>query len=395
MAAYMMGQSDVARTALKLAAAAAADFPGKSDIQAKLALLDRGNSPNETMSVTDLEAALQKQPDDILLQLRLAAAYGRQGVNDKAVAAYEKAHGLNPNLSAPVIRLAQLHAGPLKKPGKALEFATKARELAPNDPRVAGILGTLLYQTGDHRKAYGLLQDSAKGLPDDPGVLQDLAWAAYSLGKVAEARQSMQQVLKFNPAPPQLDAATSVLDLTALDHGSKDLAAAQPKIEDVLQKDPNHVPALMARAALHVDSAETTPAAAIYAKVLTTFPDFAPAQKWLAALYATEPANLQKGYDLAVKARTVLADDPDLTRILGTLAYQRNEFAYAAQLFKESSAKRPLDSKGLYYLGMSLLEAKEMPEGKAALRQALAAGLQEPLATDVRRVIDSWQEPGK
>ena len=91
----------------------------------------------------------------------------------------------------------------------------------------------------------------------------------------------------------------------------------------------------------------------------------------------------------------MLADDPDLTRILGTLAYQRNEFAYAAQLFKESSAKRPLDSKGLYYLGMSLLEAKEMPEGKAALRQALAAGLLEPLATDVRRVIDSWQEPGK
>jgi len=386
MAAYMMGQSEIARTALKLAAAAAADFPGKPDIQSRLALLESGAA---ALSATDLEAALQKQPDDVLLQMRLAAAYERQGVNDRAVAAYGKALELNPKLTTAVIKLAQLHAGPLKNPRKALEFATQARELAPNNPQVTGILGALSYQAGDFPKAYGLLQESASALPNDPGVLYDLAWAAYSQGKVATARKSMQRLLQVTPTPLQFDDATSFLDLIALDQGFKNLAAALPKIEGVLAKNPRHVPALMARAALHVENGETKSATKIYSMVLATFPDFSPAQKWLAALYATDPKNHQKGYDLAVKARATLADDPDLTCILGTLAYQRNEFAYAAQLLKESSGKRPLDSTGLYFLGMSLLETKAIPEAKAALRQALASGLQEPLATDVKRVIEN------
>ncbi|MEI6653537.1 MAG: tetratricopeptide repeat protein [Verrucomicrobiota bacterium] len=392
MAAYMMGQSEVARTALKLAAAAGADFPGKSDMQARLALLESGDA---ALSAIDLEAALQKHPDDILRLMRLAEVYAQQGDNDKAVAACEKALKLNPKLIAAVIKLAQLHAGPLKSPGKAREFATKARELAPNDPRVAGILGAMTYQAGDYPKAYSLLQESASGLPHDPGTLHDLAWAAYSQGKVDEARRSMQQVLKAAPASPQLADATSFLELTALDQGTKDLAASLPKIESVLQQNPNHVPALMARAALHVERGEATPAAAIYAKVLATFPDFAPAQKWLAALYASEPGNLQKGYDLAVKARATLTEDPDLAHILGGLAYQRNEFSYAAQLFNECSKKRPLNSMDLYYSGMSLLATKEMSEGKAALQRALAAGLPEPLASDVKQVIENSQAPGK
>ena len=389
MAAYMMGQSEVARSALKLAAATTADFPGKSDIQSKLALLETSDSKNSTTSVTDLEAALQKQPDDILLQMRLAVAYEREDANDKAEVAYVKALELNPKLIAAVIKLAQLHAGPMKNPGKALKFATMARELAANDPRVAGLLGSLSYHAGDYPKAYGLLQESATGLPNAPDVLLDLAWAAYSQGKVDRARKSMQQVLQATPTPAQIDDATSFLELSALDQGTKDLAASLPKVESVLQKNPRHVPALMARAAIHVESAEAASAANIYATVLAIFPDFAPAQKWLAALYATDPANHQKGYDLALKARTTLADDPDLTRILGTLAYQRKQFAYAAQLLRESSGKRPLDSRSLYFLGMSLLEIKEMPDGKEELRKSLAAGLIEPLATEVKQIIDN------
>jgi len=387
MAAYMMGQTEVARTALKLATAAKADFAGKSDAQAKLSLLESTSDPNKPVAVVDLEAALQKQPDDPLLQTRLAEAYERQGDNDKAVAAYDKALKLNPKLIAPLVKLAQLQAGPLKNPDKAMELATKARELAPHDPRVAGVLGGITYQAGDYPKAYSLLQESVGALPDNPSVLRALAWASYSQGKVDEARKSMQHVLKASPTPAQSDDATSFLELTALDRGAKDLAASLPKVEGVLKKNPKHVPALMARAALHVEGGEAKPAAEIYAKVLAIFPDFAPAQKWLAALYATDPANVQKGYDLAVKARETLGEDAELARILGGLAYQRKEFPYAAQLLQESARKQPLDAASLYALGKSLLATKEMPEGKAALEKALAAGLKDPQAADAKQVI--------
>ena len=45
-------------------------------------------------------------------------------------------------------------------------------------------------------------------------------------------------------------------------------------------------------------------------------PDFVPAQKNLAALYAQDPENLAKAFTLATKARAALPDDPALTETL-------------------------------------------------------------------------------
>jgi Flp pilus assembly protein TadD len=94
-----------------------------------------------------------------------------------------------------------------------------------------------------------------------------------------------------------------------------------------------------------------------------------------------------EAYDLAVKARRALPDDPELGQILGALSYERKEFAYAVQLLRESAKKRPLDAKCLYYLGMSHLKAKDKIQSREALDQALAAGLQNPLAAEARRAI--------
>ena len=99
------------------------------------------------------------------------------------------------------------------------------------------------------------------------------------------------------------------------------------------------------------------------------------------------PKSATKRYDLAVKARKALPDDPELAQILAELSYQRKEFAYAVQLLRQSSEKRPLDAKYLYYLGMSHLKANEKLQGREALDQALAAGLEDPLASDARRAI--------
>ena len=117
------------------------------------------------------------------------------------------------------------------------------------------------------------------------------------------------------------------------------------------------------------------------------FPDFAPAQKRLASLYAEDPEKRDQAYDLVIKARKALPDDPELAQILAELSYQRKEFAYAVQLLRRSSKKRPLDAKYLYYLGMSHLKADEKLESREALRQALAAGLPDPLASEAKSVL--------
>ena len=146
MTAYMMGQTDLARVALRKAASAAKDFPGKDESKRRLALLESGTGSSPELSISQLEAMTKEQPNDVISQMRLGEAYEKQGAADKAAAAFEQALKLNPKLAAAVTKLAQLNAGPLQNKEKALAYAKKARELAPADPQIAGILGKVAYQ---------------------------------------------------------------------------------------------------------------------------------------------------------------------------------------------------------------------------------------------------------
>ncbi len=89
--------------------------------------------------------------------------------------------------------MAQLNAGPLQKQEEALEFARKARELAPNDAAVTALLGRIAYDAGNYTWAFSLLQESGRGEGVDPATLHRYAWAAYSQGRVAEAEAAMRR----------------------------------------------------------------------------------------------------------------------------------------------------------------------------------------------------------
>ena len=387
MTSYMMGETEAARTVLQRAANATSDFPGKQEAQRRLALLGDGAGKSAELSIEELEALLKQQPNDIIAQMRLGEAYEKQGAFAKASAAYEEALKVNPKLLSAAIKSAELSAGPLHNKEKALDFAKKARDLAPTDPRVAGILGNIAYQTGNFSWAYSLLQESTRQVSDDAAILRDYAWAAYSLGKVSEAQQIMQRVLKMAPDSPDSEKTKSFLAITALDQNPQNLSAAEPKVQKILKADPNHVPALMAQADLQLQHGDSKAATAIYSDVLQRYPDFAPAQKRLASVYAEDPSTLPKAYELAVKARKTLADDPELTQILAEISYKRKEFAYAIQLFQESGKRKAPDSRSLYYLGMSQWQAAQKTQGRESLERALGAGLPEPLATEAKRVL--------
>src|SRR4029077_18650076 len=191
MASYMMGQADTARAAFQQALKGTADFEGKEEAQRRLSLLDALGSA--TLSSEQLESMLKQQSNDPLARLRLAESYEKEKAFAKAAAEYESALKINPKLLAPLIKLAQLNAGPLHNNEKSLEFAKKARELAPDDPKVVGILGHAAYalghaayNAGNFTWAYSLLQESARYLAHDPTVLHDCGLAGYSLGKVSE-----------------------------------------------------------------------------------------------------------------------------------------------------------------------------------------------------------------
>jgi Flp pilus assembly protein TadD len=149
----------------------------------------------------------------------------------------------------------------------------------------------------------------------------------------------------------------------------------------------------MAQAALDATQrGQAKPATEIYSDILRRWPDFAPAQKRLAKLYAQDPSTIPAAYDLATKARKALPDDPEVAALLGRLSYEKKEYPRAVQLFQESARKRPLDANSFFYLGMSQLRARQTAEARGALNQALAGGLQEPFAAEAKRALADIQK---
>jgi tetratricopeptide (TPR) repeat protein len=266
MTAYLMGQTDLARVALQKAASATKDFPGREESKRRLALLNSGTDASSELSLSQLEAMAKELPNDVITQLRLGEAYEKQGAPDKAAAAFEQAVKLNPKLTSAITKLAQLYAGPLQNKEKALSYAKKARELTPGDPQVTSMLGRIAYQTGNFTWSYSLLQESARQRENDPSLLHDLAWAAYMLGKVSEAREIMQKSLATESNFPEAVDARKFVSLTALDENAKELVAAENEIQNELQANPGYLPALMAKAALDEQRGQVKPAADIYVR---------------------------------------------------------------------------------------------------------------------------------
>ena len=129
----------------------------------------------------------------------------------------------------------------------------------------------------------------------------------------------MQKVLTNNPDSPQAADAKKFLALTALDENPKELTAAEGEVQKELKSNPEYVPALMAQAALLAQRGQAKSATEIYSDILRRLPDFAPAQKRLATLYAQDPSTVAAAYDLATKARKTLPDDPRAVRASWTI----------------------------------------------------------------------------
>jgi tetratricopeptide (TPR) repeat protein len=392
MARYMMGQPDAAKAAFEQALKAPADFAGKEEAQRRLALLNAG-AGQQALSREALEKLLAEQPADIVGWMRLGEIYEAEKNLPKAAEAYERARQLNPNLLAPNLKLAQFNAGFLQNKEKAIELAKKSRELAPNDPAVAGTLGVIVLRAGNYQWAYSLLQGAAREKSADASVLHSLAWAAYSLGKVAEARQAMQKASdSAAPDSPEKKDAENFLALTAIEEDPSQVGPIEQRSKNTLDAQPDYVPALMARAALQMQRGDAAQAAATYSEILRRYPDFAPAQRELAAAYSQSPDSLGKASELAARARKSLPADARIARILAEISFKRKEFGYAIQLFQESARKQPLDAVALYQLGIAELETTKTADGLNHLRGALAAGLDNPFAADAQRRIAEAQK---
>jgi tetratricopeptide (TPR) repeat protein len=337
-------------------------FAAAAEANSHLAALEQ-SAPFELDRVM---RAARQNPADIVLAMRLADCLRAAGQNSEALAAYQAVLALNPNLAAPHLAQAEILAAN-GEDEKALEAANNARRIAPGSARALAALGQANYRLGRHLQAHSMLAEAAAKLPAEEAVQRDHAWAAYSIGNLAEARSCMTRLAASNsPLAAEARDFLSLTDPTApLTHNAVLLAKQR------LTAKPDHLPALMVQAAQ-----EEKPAAALtYQKVLAAFPEFNPARIALARILLDEPATLGAAEALAKKARQRLEGDPQLAAVLALLSFRKGNFDHAAELLNELARDRKLAAAELFALGMSQARSTTRADARPVLTEALQAGL--------------------
>ncbi len=122
-----------------------------------------------------LNAMLQRTSDWVPARMAMAGVLTQKGQVAESKKAYEGVLAQLPAFSPAIRELALLYAGPLKDDAKAYEMGVKARQAQPNDPLLAKSLGLVSMRRGDARYAKQLLEEAARGLPQDAEIQKALA----------------------------------------------------------------------------------------------------------------------------------------------------------------------------------------------------------------------------
>jgi len=337
-------------------------------------------------ALSQLQTQLSKNPNDASALMTLALLHERTNEFAKARDAYEHLLSLKPDLVSALNNLACLYADRLNDLGKAYDLARKARDLQGNDPAIADTFGWILSKRGEYQQALAILQGSAAKLPDSPEVQFHLGMTAYMMGQPDLARVALQKAASATNDFPGKEESKRHLALLKND------AAAAPELsvsqlEAMAKKQPNDVIAQTRLGEAYEKQGAADKAAAAFEQVLKLNPRLASATTKLAQLYAGPLQNKEKALAYAKKAREATPNDPQVTSILGKVAYQSGNLAWSYSLLQEAARQRENDPSILHDLAWAAYRLGKVNEARETMQKALATGSDFPEAADARTFL--------
>ncbi len=178
---------------------------GSPNVQPLAGLVDvyeAQHMPDRALALMQQEA--QRTPDSGGRQALLVAAAEAAGKDDVALAELQKMAEKNPNSPDVQVRIGALERKQGKYP-EALRAFERARELAPNNRGLDAIIANVQELSGDKAGAIANYRKALAKSPDDPTVLNNLAFLlAETGGDTKEALQMISTALRKAPEVPQL-----------------------------------------------------------------------------------------------------------------------------------------------------------------------------------------------
>ena len=150
-------------------------------------------------AIAKLNAFLQ-QRKDVTALTELAVLQQQLKNYPAARDAYEQLLTISPNSLTALNNLATFYSEQFGDIGKALDFARKARDLAPNVPQIADTLGWILFKKGDYGSALPLLQEAAVKLSNLGEVEFHVGMGLYMVRRSRPAPHCRRRSMQTSPA---------------------------------------------------------------------------------------------------------------------------------------------------------------------------------------------------
>jgi len=152
---------------------------------------------------------IKDNPQDSSARQYLAGEYARRGRTELATAQYEALLQRQPQHVIALNNLALIYVD--QRNLRGLELAQNAYNLRPELPGIIDTYGWALVQFSNPGRGLELIRKAAKLAPDNPEIRIHLAGALARTGSKPEARAELEKVLSGKPAPPQRQAAETLL----------------------------------------------------------------------------------------------------------------------------------------------------------------------------------------
>lgn len=154
-------------------------------------------------------AWLKKNPDDLPARMAYASSLAADQQTPQSSTQYAIILQANPNNLTALNNQAWLLRD--KDTPKALAYARKAAELAPDSAAILDTLALVEYSSKDYDQAQRNILRALKLSPDDPSIRYHSAMIAAALKDNATARATLEKLLAANPKFPEVAEAKALL----------------------------------------------------------------------------------------------------------------------------------------------------------------------------------------
>ena len=316
-------------------------------------------------AIVSLQQLTQQQPQIVPARLLLAEAYRAQGSLDSAVQIYTQLELAYPqNAQFPLLLGTTLLQQ--KKNAEARTEFDQALKLSPDYFPALEQMVSLDLMEKQYAAAQQRVQQQIGQNPKAAALQLLLANVFVAQGDTNQAESTLLKAIELQP-----DSQQSYLMLAQLYTAANQNQKALAELQTALAKNPKDAGALMLMGMTYDAEKKYADARDAYEKLLAIAPNNGMAMNNLAYLYAENLGQIDKGYQLASRARDLAPTDPSIADTLGWILHQKGQDSSALSLLKESAAKLYAVPEVQFHLAMTYYMMGDEANARTAFQRAL------------------------